>query len=80
MTREPRSTAAPMLQVGHYFLRDEQLYQITVWEPLRPLDVEARRLEDAVCIHFSLTDLFAAIPVTRFGASSPWCWQRSLGR
>lgn len=69
MTREPPPTAAPMLQVGHFFLRDEQLYQITVWEPHRPLDVEARRLADDVCVHFTLTDLFAPTPLTRFGAT-----------
>lgn len=69
MTRESPSTAAPMLQVGRYFLREAQLYQITVWEPHRPLDVEARRLADDACVHFTLTDLFAPMPLTRFGAT-----------
>jgi hypothetical protein len=69
MTSEPPLTAAPLLQVGHYFLRDEQLYQITVWNPHLPLEVAARRLVDDVLVHFALIDLFAPTPVTRFGAT-----------
>ena len=69
MTREPPPTTTPLLQIGHYFLRDEQLYQITLWDPHRPLDIEARRLADDVCVPFVLTDLFAPTPLTRFGAT-----------
>ncbi|NCC35820.1 MAG: hypothetical protein EOM24_27975, partial [Chloroflexia bacterium] len=69
MMHESPPTAASWLQVGHYFLREEQLYQITIWDPFLPLVVEARRLADDVSMHFSLTDLFAPMPLTRFGAT-----------
>jgi len=69
MTRESSPTAASLLQVGHYFLRDEQLYQITIWNPSLPLVVEARRLADNALVPFVLTDLFASTPLTRFGAT-----------
>jgi len=70
MTSEPPPTAASLLQVGHYFLRDEQLYQITVWDPQLPLTIEARRLADDALVQFVLTDLFAPPPRTRFGATA----------
>lgn len=60
-------TAAQLLQVGHYFLRDNQLYQITAWDPHAPLELEARALADDRSLRFALTDLFAPTPLTRFG-------------
>lgn len=60
-------TAAQLLQVGHYFLRDHQLYQITAWDPHTPLELEARALADDRPLRFALTDLFAPTPLTRFG-------------
>lgn len=70
MTNAAPLTAAALLQVGRYFLRDEQLYQITVWDPQLPLTVEARRLTDDARVAFVLTDLFAPSPLTRFGATA----------
>ncbi len=69
MNGVPPLTAAQLLQVGHYFLRDQQLYQITAWDPHAPLDLEARALADDRRVRFALTDLFAPTPLTRFGAT-----------
>ena len=63
-------TAAQLLQVGHYFLRDNQLYQITAWNPHAPLELEARALASDASVRFALTDLFASAPLTRFGATA----------
>ncbi len=69
MSSVPSLSADRVLQVGHYFLREGRLFQITAWVPSTPLDVEACAVEDGVVQSFTLTDLFAAEPVTQFGAT-----------
>ncbi len=59
-------TAEELLQVGHYFLRDGCLFQITSWDPQHPLHVAARALEGGEEQCFSLTDLFAPERLTQF--------------
>lgn len=69
MSLPTAQTGAALFQVGAFFLRDEQLFQITAWNPLAPLELEARALSDSALHRFSLTELFAPTPITRFGAS-----------
>jgi hypothetical protein len=69
MSLPTAQTGAELLQVGAFFLRDAQLFQITVWNPEAPLELEARALADSSLHGFSLIELFAPAPVTRFGAS-----------
>lgn len=69
MSLPTAQTGAELLQVGAFFLRDAQLFQITAWNPEAPLELEARALADSTLHGFSLTDLFAPTPLTRFGAS-----------
>ena len=59
-------TAADLLQVGYWFQRHDQAYQITAWDAAQPLKVEARST-DGVLHTFALTELFAPTPPTRFG-------------
>jgi hypothetical protein len=61
-------TAADLFQVGHWFLRGDRLFEILTWDAEKPLDVEARADDDT--IHwFTLTELFAPTPPTRFAAT-----------
>ena len=63
-------TADDLLQVGHWFLRQDQLFEIITWDAKSPLQVEARA-PDANTIHrFTLTELFAPEPPTRFAATA----------
>src|SRR5688500_4105372 len=69
MNHLPSLSGDQVFQVGHYFVREGRLFQITAWTPGTPLDVEACTVEDGVVHCFTLTDLFAAEPVTQFGAT-----------
>jgi hypothetical protein len=62
-------TAAELLQVGAWFARDGQCFEITAWDPRSPLQVEARVEGCADTRTFTLTELFAPTPVTRFAAT-----------
>lgn len=69
MSLPTAQTGTNLFEVGAFFLRGEQLFQITAWDPQAPLKLEARALADSALHHFSLTELFAPTPLTRFGAS-----------
>lgn len=61
-------TAADLLQVGYWFQREERLFQITGWDAAQPLCVQARADEGTVQ-EFTLSELFAPLPPTRFAAT-----------
>ena len=65
----PPLTAADLLKVGAWFARDGQRFEITAWDARSPLQVEARAEGTDAGQAFTLTDLFAPTPVTRFAAS-----------
>lgn len=64
-TTIPLITAADLLQVGHWFQREDRLFEITIWDAAQPLKVDARTT-DGVIHTFTLTELFAPTPPTRF--------------
>ena len=61
-------TAADLLQVGHWFQREGHLFEITAWDAAHPLQVEARAVDRTIHT-FTLTELFAPTPPTRFAAT-----------
>jgi hypothetical protein len=67
-TSSPLS-AADVLQVRSWFSRGEDLFEITAWDPAHPLQVQARSAQDSVIQQFTLTELLAPHPITRFAAS-----------
>ena len=58
-------TAADLLQVGHWFQREGHLFEITAWDAAQPLHVEARARDHTIHT-FTLSELFAPAPPTRF--------------
>lgn len=68
MTTTTPCTAADLLQVGHWFQRAELQFEITAWDPTQPLQLEARSSDGALHT-FTLTELFAATPSTRFAVT-----------
>ncbi len=62
-------TAADLFQVGYWFLREDRLFEIAAWDAEKPLQVEARAADDGTIHQFSLTELFAPTPLTRFAAT-----------
>lgn len=62
-------TAADLLQVGYWFHREDRLFEITAWDPASPLNVEARAADIGNLHRFTLTELFAPKPPTRFAAT-----------
>jgi len=61
-------TAADLLQVGRWFQRGGHLFEITTWDAAQPLELEARAVDGAVQT-FTLTELFAPVPPTRFATT-----------
>jgi hypothetical protein len=62
-------TAADLFQVGYWFQREERLFKITAWNSKDPLRVEARAADTGTIHRFTLTELFAPTPPTRFAAT-----------
>ena len=62
-------TAADLFQVGYWFLREDRLFEIVVWDADKPLEVEARAADDDTIHRFTLTELFAPTPLTRFATT-----------
>lgn len=68
--KEPRTrTGDQILQTGHCFSRGGLLFQITAWDPQNPLEVTACAAGTGVAQSFTVTELFAAEPLTRFAAT-----------
>jgi hypothetical protein len=63
-------TASEVFQSGHWFLRENRLYEICIWDPANPLQVGAQAAATGEQQLFTLTELFAAEPPTRFAASA----------
>jgi hypothetical protein len=63
-------TAPELLQPGHWFLRENRLYEICAWDKGNPLQVTARVADTGEQQTFTLTELFAADPVTQFAATA----------
>jgi len=61
--------AADLFQVGYWFVREDRLFEIVAWNTKEPLQVEARAADDDTVHCFTLTELFAPIPLTRFAAT-----------
>lgn len=70
MTRTIPLTAADLLRVGAWIEREGHLYEIVAWDAASPLRVEARAAETGAGRLFTLTELFAPTPPTRFAATS----------
>ena len=68
-------TAADLFQVGYWFLREDRLFEIVAWSAKEPLLVEARAGDDGALHCFTLTELFASTPRTRFAATEAEQWQ-----
>ena len=62
-------SAADLLQIGYWFLREDRLFEIVSWDAQDPLLVESRAADDGTIHRFTLTDLFAPRPVTLFAAT-----------
>lgn len=62
-------TAGDVLQAGYWFSRGDALFEITVWDSEKPLQVEARSAQDSSLQIFTLMELFAPQPSTRFAAT-----------
>ena len=62
-------TATDLLQAGRWFQRAGHLFEITAWNPREPLHVEARLAETGTTHIFTLPELFASKPPTRFAAT-----------
>ena len=62
-------TAADLFQVGYWFQREDRLFKITAWNGKDPLRVEARAADTGTVHRFTLTELFAPTPPTRFAAT-----------
>lgn len=59
-------TAVDLLQVGYWFQREAQSFEIVAWNPKEPLRVEARAAQTGAHRVFTLPELFASTPLTRF--------------
>ncbi len=62
-------TAADVFQIGHWFSRDAEQFEIVTWDSKRPLDVDARSASTGAICQFTLIELFGSQPVTRFAAT-----------
>lgn len=62
-------TAREVLSVGHWFRREDHVYEIVAWDAQEPLRVVAHAVDSAADQTFLLTELFAPTPVTRFAAT-----------
>lgn len=62
-------TAAEVLQAGHWFRREDRLFEVIAWDAKDPLRVVARATDATSDQIFMLTDLFAPTPLTRFAAT-----------
>ncbi len=60
---------ADLFQVGYWFLRQNCLFEISAWDANNPLELEARAMDDGATHRFTLAELFAATPLTRFAAT-----------
>lgn len=62
-------TATDLFQVGFWFRRENRLFEIVTWDAKEPLQVDARAADDGVLYRFTLAELFAPTPLTRFAAT-----------
>lgn len=62
-------TATELLQPGYWFLYQNRLYEICIWDSKRPLQVIAQAANSDEQTAFTLTELFAADPPTHFAAT-----------
>lgn len=62
-------TAAELLRPGYWFLHQNQLYEICIWDSKHPLQVSAQAANSNEQKTFTLTELFAANPPTQFAAT-----------
>ena len=63
-------TAADLLQVGYWFQRDARLFEICAWDAKEPLLVRARAADTQTVHLFTVTELFAPTPPTRFAPTA----------
>lgn len=68
--KKPPLTATELLRSGHWFLYQNQLYQICTWDNVNPLQVTARVADTDEEQVFLLTQLFSADPPTRFATTA----------
>ena len=59
-------TAADLFQPGYWFRREGRLFEIITWDAKEPLQVKVRSAEDGTLHQFTLAELFAPTPLTRF--------------
>lgn len=59
-------TAVDLFRIGYWFRREGRLFQIVAWDAKDPLQVEARAVDDGTIHQFTLAQLFASSPLTRF--------------
>ncbi len=63
-------SAIELLQPGYWFLCENHLYEICAWDSKRPLHLTAQAADTGEQETFTLTELFAADPPTRFAATA----------
>ena len=59
-------TSAELLQVGHWFQRENRFFEIMDWDSKEPLVIKARVSDTDAIQRFTLAELFAPTPITRF--------------
>lgn len=69
-TTRPAILATELLKPGGWFVRNDQLFEIVTWDAKNSLQIQARAAQSDVIQEFTLTELFAAKPATRFGATA----------
>lgn len=62
--------ATDLFQVGYWFQRQDRQFEITAWDVQDPLRVEARAADTGTIQQFTLLELFAPTPLTRFAATA----------
>jgi hypothetical protein len=62
-------TAADLLQAGHWFQRQDQLFEIVAWDAHQPLQVKARSDDTSDVRVLTLTELFDPTVPVRFAAT-----------
>jgi hypothetical protein len=62
-------TVADLFQAGYWFLREDHLFEIVAWDTKNPLVLHARAAETDIVHQFTLAELFAPTPLTRFATT-----------
>lgn len=70
MKLEKTISGNDILQPGGWFLRDEQLFEITRWDAKQPLQLQARGSNTGALREFALSELFSVEHPTRFAATA----------